>query len=70
MIPTRWSSAVAILRRRLQRIEEDRRLLRVLAPPQSTIDPAADRRRNGAPAPTTWRSELPAACHGDERRRP
>ena len=30
MIPTRWSSAVAILRRRLEAEEEERRLLRGL----------------------------------------
>jgi hypothetical protein len=32
VIPTRWSSAFAILRRRLRREEEERRLLRTPAP--------------------------------------
>ena len=38
MIPTRWSSAVAILRRRLQAEEEERHLLRGL----KMLDQAGD----------------------------
>ena len=70
MIPTRWSSAVAILRRRLQRLEEDRRLLRILEAPPPAVDPAPDRLRYDAPAPTLSRGTVPAGDRGDERRRP
>ena len=49
MIPTRWSSAVAILRRRLQAEEEERRLLRGLKmlDEDADVTPAAARGGDG-----------------------